>query len=85
MLDASGMKKASKKLSLDRTTIRRLDGASLARGRVVGAMSGNARCTQSACHSGTCSGDVMGCGGDGTMDCTGASVMWCVTQMANCG
>jgi hypothetical protein len=81
---AGGMNKNNqKKLTLRTTFIRPLN--PLALGRVAGGMSGNVRCTESACHSGTCSGDVMGCGGDATMACTGASVMWCVTQMAACG
>jgi hypothetical protein len=80
------MKKHKKKLSLDHSTVRRLDGVGLDLRNVAGAMSGNVRCTQSGCNSGTCSRDVMGCSGGGTMDgCTGASVMWCATQMAACG
>jgi hypothetical protein len=50
--------KKSKKLTLETTTMRRLNDELHG---VAGAMSANVRCTQSGCASYACTGRVMGC------------------------
>jgi len=51
--------KKSKKLVLEKTTIRNLTPNEM--GAIGGGLSG-IRCTQSSCNSGTCSDETLGCG-----------------------